>query len=116
MQAWLIVAALALLAGAASLIAVTHLAGVGRLHRHRFLGLRSRAALASEERWRRAHRAATPIAWLTGAIGAIAAGGALAFAATPDAQTEALVLVVFSAVVLGVGLALSAQRAGAAVR
>lgn len=115
MEPGLVIAAIVVIAGAAAVIVTTHLAGIGRLPRQRIAGIRVKATLASDEAWRTAHRAATPIVWLTGSICAIAALGALGFAGS-GASTEATVLLVFGLVVLLVGIALGAWRGIAAVR
>ncbi|WP_347754143.1 SdpI family protein [Agrococcus sp. ProA11] len=115
MEAGLVVVALLLVVAAAVDIVVVHLAGVGRIARTSPIGIRARATLASDETWRSAHRAATPVTWLTGAIAVIAALAALGFAAG-GASTEATVLVVFGAIVLAVGIALAVWRGIASVR
>lgn len=111
----IVIAALVTALGAGALIAIVHLAGVGRISRNGWLGLRVRSTLASDEAWRAAHRAATPIVWLTGSIAVIAAFAALAFAVS-GALPEATVLVVLALIVLVVGLLLAGWRAIATVR
>jgi uncharacterized membrane protein len=111
----LALAAVVLALGSAAVIAVVHLAGVGRLSRNRFAGIRVPRALASEEAWRTLHRAATPIIWLTGSIAVLAAIGGLVFAASGE-RNEAVVLIVMAVVVLAVGLVLAGWRGLAAVR
>lgn len=115
MEAGLVIVALLLIVAAVLGIAVVHLAGIGRVSRRSPVGIRLRAALASDDSWRIAHRAATPVTWLTGVIALLAALAALGFAAG-DASTEATVLVVFGAIVLAVGIALAVWRGVAAVR
>ncbi|GEK80981.1 SdpI family protein [Agrococcus baldri] len=111
----IVIGAIVVALGAAAIIAIVHLAGVGRIGRSRWLGLRLAPTLASDETWSAAHRAATPIVWLTGSIAVIAALAALAFAGS-GAVREGTVLVVLALVVLVIGLVLAGWRAVATVR
>lgn len=116
MEVGLVLVALLVIVIAAAVIAAVHLAGIGRVTRKSPIGIRSHATLASAEAWRTAHRAATPVTWLTGAIALIAAFAALGFASAEDGATEATVLIVFGVIVLIVGITLAVWRGIASVR
>jgi hypothetical protein len=111
----IVIGAIVTVLGAAALIAIVHLAGVGRIGRNSWWGLRVRSTLASDDAWRTAHRAATPIVWLTGSISMLAGLGALLFAGS-GAVREGTVLVVLALIVLTVGMVLAGWRAVATVR
>lgn len=91
-----------------------HLLGLGRIASTGPLGLPGRRLREDASTCARAHRAATPLAWLTASVAAIAALGSL-IAAPQGAAAEWAVLVVLSAVVLAVGLTLATWRAHAAL-
>ena len=105
----------ALLAGGAIAVAVVvHLIGLGRVAPTPALGLPGRRLRADVPTYRTAHRAATPLTWLSCSIAAAAAIGSL-IAATAAGIEEWAILVVLSAVVLVVGLALATWRAHASM-
>lgn len=103
-----------LVAGALAIAIVVHLIGSGRIAPTPALGLPGRRLRADAATYRAAHRAATPLTWLTGAIAAIAGLGSLAARAAAGIE-EWAVLAVLAAVVLVVGLTLATWRAHAAL-
>lgn len=113
MDAVLLVLGSALLAVAAVGVAVVvHLIGLGRIGSTTVLGLPGRRLRTDAPTYRRAHRAATPLTWLTCSIAALAAIGSL-LAAGAGGSREWAVLAALSAVVLILGLALATWRAHA---
>jgi hypothetical protein len=105
----------ALLAGVAIAVAVVvHLIGLGRIPPTPALGLPGRRLRADAATYRTAHRAATPLTWLSCSIAAAAAFGSL-IAAGAAAFEEWAILFVLAAVVLVVGLALATWRAHASM-
>lgn len=109
------IASIAVVLGAAALVAVVHLAGIGRIGRNRLAGIRTRTLMASDEAWLRGHRAATPVSWLTGAIAVLAGLGALAAVVGGSVQ-GGLVLLALAVISMTLGAVLGAWRAHATVR
>lgn len=102
-----------LAAGAIAVAVVVHMIGLGRIAPTPALGLPGRRLRADASAYRTAHRAATPLAWLTGSVAAVAALGSLAARAVGTAEWG--VLVVLAAIILVVGLALATWRAHASL-
>jgi|GEM_PF-2711451 len=103
-----------LAAGAVAIAVVVHAIGLGRIEPSPALGLPGRRLRADASTYRRTHRAATPLTWLTASVAAIAALGALAAGAAAGIE-EWAILAVLAAVVLVVGLALATWRAHSAL-
>ncbi|WAC66356.1 SdpI family protein [Agrococcus sp. SL85] len=113
--AWgLALASAAVVLGSVGAIVLVHLAGIGRLRRNPYAGIRTRTLLASDDAWRLGHRAATPITWLTGSVATLAGFGGFAAALAGSPATGA-VLVVLAAISLLLGALLGAWRAHATV-
>lgn len=102
-----------LAAGALAVAVVVHLIGLGRIPPSPALGLPGRRLRSDASTFRTAHRAATPLTWLTGSVAALAALGSLL--ALGAGTAEWAVLAVLAAVVLVVGLVLATWRAHASM-
>ena len=103
-----------LAAGAIAVGVVVHLIGLGRIAPTAALGLPGRRLRADADAYRTAHRAATPLTWLTCSVAAVAALGALA-AGFAGGAAEWAVLAVLAVVILVVGLVLATWRAHASL-
>ncbi|MGM1028554.1 MAG: hypothetical protein ACQEWM_01640 [Actinomycetota bacterium] len=98
--------------GAIAIGVVVHMIGLGRVARISALGLPGRRLRTDAAVYRTAHRAATPLTWLTCSVAAVAALGALA-AGIAGGVAEWAILAVLAAVILVVGLILATWRAHA---
>lgn len=105
---------LLLMLGSLAIGIVVHLIGLGRIAPKPALGLPGRRLRTDARVYRGTHRAATPLTWLTAAVAAVAAGGALV-AGAQGSTDESAVLLVLAAIVLAVGLTLATWRAHTAL-
>ncbi len=93
---------------------VVHLVGLGRIPPTGALGLPGKRLRTDASTYAGTHRAAAPLTWLTSAVAATAAVGALAVGLQAGIE-EWAVLAVLSAIVLVVGLTLATWRARTAL-
>ncbi|SFR98271.1 hypothetical protein SAMN04487783_0205 [Agrococcus baldri] len=105
---------LLLMLGSLAIGIVVHLIGLGRIAPTPVLGLLGWRLRTDARVYTGTHRAATPLTWLTAAVAAVAAGGALVAGAQGSAD-ESAVLLVLAAIVLLIGLTLATWRAHTAL-
>ena len=100
------------LAVVAFVVVATAWAGMtGRLTRNWFVGIRTRATLASDEAWRAGHRAGGP--WIIGAGASLFVGSVGVAATGPESWRghSVLLITVATSVVLAIVAAMQADRA-----
>jgi len=109
------IAALALIAGGIALTAAAAMARAGRLSRQSWVGIRTRATLASDEAWYAAQGAGASWVMVGGVI--MALGGLLTLLTESDSAATAVALVTVAAalvpILIGASLGQAAARRAA---
>ena len=87
----MVIAGIAMMVGGTALVVLGALARAGRLTRQSFVGLRTKATMASDEAWDAAHEAAAN--WVVGAGAVLFAGGVGVMLTDSETTGDAVALI-----------------------
>jgi hypothetical protein len=107
----MMIAGIAMVVGGIALVVLGAVARAGRLTRQSFVGLRTKATLASDEAWKAGNEAAAY--WVVGAGAVLVAGGVLVMLTDSQATGDVVALVATALMLLPLMIAFRRGQAAA---
>jgi uncharacterized membrane protein len=108
----MVIAGIAMMVGGTVLVVLAVFARAGKLTRQSFLGLRTKATMASDEAWEDAHEAAAN--WVVGAGAVLFAGGVVVMLS--DSETTGNVVALIATALMLIPLVMAYRRGQAAAQ